>query len=85
MVFIFWTFWTVDLLLTLLIFLGKDFRRSWGAGVELNVALGAAIVICLIGSLALRFFLRRELWSIIVAGLPLLGMLLWYFADKAKN
>jgi hypothetical protein len=85
MTFIFWTFWVADLLLTLLVFMGKDFRRSWGGGIDLNMALGAAMVICLIGSLALRFVLRRELWSVIVAGLPLLGVLLWYLVDKAKS
>lgn len=84
MIFIFWTFWIADLLLTLLVFMGKDFRRSWSAGIDLNVSLGAAIVICLIGSLVLRFVLRRELWGVLVAGLPLLGMLLWYLVDKAK-
>lgn len=85
MAFIFWTFWIIDLILTLLVFMGKDFRRSWGAGVDLNAALGAAMVLCLIGSLALRFVLRRELWSVFVAGLPLLGVLLWYLVDKARG
>ena len=84
MSFLFWIFWILDLLLTLLIFWGKDFRRSWGAGIDLNVALGIAMVICLAGSLALRFLFRREIWSVIVAGLPLLGLLLWYLSDKVR-
>ena len=84
MVFLFWTLWIFDLLLLLLAILGKGFRSSFGAGIDLNVVVIISLVLVLGGSLLLRFVLRQKGVSLSVAALPVLIVMGMYVWDKIK-
>lgn len=84
MAFLFWTFWIIDILLLALTVLGKNFRSGFGAGIELNIIILVFLLIILAASLWIWLVLKQKTIGVIVAGLPILVMLMYYFIDTMK-
>ena len=82
MVFLFWLFWIFNFLLLLLAIVGKGFRESFGAGVNLNVLVIIGTLIVLAASLVLRFSIKQKPISLVVVMLPAILLLIMYFIDK---
>ena len=82
MVFIFWTLWIMNVLLLMLAVVGKGFRESFGAGVNLNVLIISLTLIVLIASLVLKFSAKQKWMSLVVVALPVLALLVIYMMDK---
>jgi hypothetical protein len=80
--FLFWLIWIIDVLLLLLAFLGKNFRSSFGAGIDLNILVIIILLAILAGSLMMRFAFKQKGVSLVVVSLPLLAALAMYIADK---
>lgn len=85
MAFLFWLFWTVDLLITLVAFWGKGFRSSFGASTDGNAWIIAGLVLVLGGSLLLRFAFKLRILSLILAALPLIIGGIMYLIDTGKQ
>lgn len=85
MSFLFWLLWLTNLLLLMVAFLGKGFRSSFGAGVDLNVLLIMALIIVLVGSLILRIAVKQKWISLVVVSLPLCMMLVLYLFEKISG
>jgi hypothetical protein len=83
--FLFWLLWIIDALLLLLAILGKNFRSSFGAGVDLNVIIIICLLAILAGSLMLRFAFKQKGISLVVVSLPLLAVLAMYIVDKVTG
>jgi len=79
--FLFWLFWFFNLAVAALMVIGKSFRRSFTA-TDLNLWFTVLVIGALIGSLALRFMLKRHGASLWVVALPALVLLGWYIFDK---
>ena len=79
---LFWLIWVIDLSICLLSFVGKGFRRSFTAS-DPSFWFQILLFGSLFGSLILRLLFKRFLWSLAVAALPLLVLLIWYLVDKA--
>lgn len=82
MVFLFWTLWIMNVLLLILAVVGKGFRESFGAGVNLNVLIISLTLIVLIASLVLKFSAKQKWISLVVVALPVLALLVMYIMDK---
>lgn len=82
MVFLFWTLWIMNVLLLMLALVGKGFRESFGAGVNLNVLIISLTLIVLIASLVLKFSAKQKWISLVVVALPVLALLVIYMMDK---
>ena len=82
MVFLFWTLWIMNVLLLMLAVVGKGFRESFGAGVNLNVLIISLTLIVLIASLVLKFSAKQKWISLVVVALPVLALLVIYIMDK---
>lgn len=82
MVFLFWTLWIMNVLLLMLALVGKGFRESFGAGVNLNVLIISLTLIVLIASLVLKFSAKQKWMSLVVVALPVLALLVIYIMDK---
>lgn len=82
MVFLFWTLWIMNVLLLMLAVVGKGFRESFGAGVNLNVLIISLTLIVLIASLVLKFSAKQKWMSLVVVALPVLALLVIYIMDK---
>lgn len=82
MVFLFWTLWIMNVLLLILAVVGKGFRESFGAGVNLNVLIISLTLIVLIASLVLKFSAKQKWISLVVVALPVLALLVIYIMDK---
>lgn len=82
MVFLFWTLWIMNVLLLMLAVVGKGFRESFGAGVNLNVLIISLTLIVLIASLVLKFSAKQKWISLVVVALPVLALLVIYMMDK---
>lgn len=85
MSFLFWLFWVINLLLLVTAFLGKGFRSSFGAGVDLNVLIIIVLIAVLAGSLILRFSVKQKWISLVVVALPMFIMVLWYVFEKISG
>ena len=85
MVFLFWVLWVFDLLVLFLAILGKGFRSSFGAGIDLNVVVIISLVLVLGGSLLLRLVLRQKSFSVLIASLPIWIMIGMYVWGKIKG
>jgi hypothetical protein len=79
--FLFWLFWVADLLICLLALIGKGFRESFGAS-AIGVGFSILLFACTLGGLLLRLVFKNVLPALIVAALPLLILMVWYFLDK---
>jgi len=79
--FLFWFLWVTDLLICLLALIGKGFRESYGAS-NINVWFTVLLLGCTLAGLLLRLVLKNELFALIVAALPLVILLIWYFLDS---
>lgn len=84
MAFLFWTFWIIDILLLALTVMGKNFRSGFGAGIDLNIIIMVFLLIILAASLWIWLVLKQKTIGVIVAGLPILVMLIYYFIDTMK-
>ncbi len=85
MTYLFWTLWIIDILLLALTVLGKNFRSGFGAGVDLNILFIVILLIILAASLWIWLVLKQKMTGVIVAGLPMLAMLIYYFIDTKKS
>ena len=85
MVFLFWFLWIINLLLLLLAIMGKGFRESFGAGVDLNVLVIIGTIIILIASLVLRYGVKQKTMSLVVVALPAIALLIMYLVDKITS
>ena len=85
MVFLFWLLWIFNFLLLLLAILGKGFRESFGAGVNLNVVIIIGTLIILIAGLILRFGVKQKTISLVVMALPAFTLLIMYIIDKITS
>lgn len=84
MTFLFWLFWSLDLLCAALALWGAGFRSSFGASTDLNTWIVFGLVVVLAGSLALRFGPKLRLLSLCLAALPLAAALIAYLLDSKK-
>ena len=82
MPFLFWVLWIINLLILALAFVGKGFRSSFGAGIDLNVLFIIGLVIVLFGSLMVRYAFKQKAISLVVVSIPLLVVLIMYLFDK---
>jgi hypothetical protein len=82
MTILFWMLWALNVLMLLLAIVGKGFRSSFGAGVDLNVLMIVGLLVVLIVSLVLRIAVKQKWVSLVVVSLPLIGMLLLYGVEK---
>ena len=82
MVFLFWTLWIMNVLLLMLAIMGKGFRESYGAGINLNVLMIIGTLVVLIASLVLKFSAKQKAVSLAVVALPVLALLVMYLMDK---
>ncbi len=78
--FFFWLLLVIDLLITLLTFLGKGFRESYGAS-AINLWFPAVLVGSIIGGLLLCLVFKKALLALGAVALPLLVLLIWYLID----
>jgi hypothetical protein len=85
MSFLFWLGWGVNLFLLIIAFLGKGFRSSFGAGVDLNVLFIVVLIAVLAGSLILRFSVKQKWISLVVVSLPICMMLGLYLFEKISG
>jgi hypothetical protein len=72
----------MNLLLLMLAIMGKGFRESYGAGVNLNVIIISLTLIVLIASLVVKFNAKQKWISLVVVVLPMLALLVMYIMDK---
>ncbi len=84
MSFLFWTLWSLDLGIGLLLFFGKGFRRSFTA-TDPTFWFDVLLISCIIGGFLLRVFFKRSIWGRAVVALPLLVLLIWYLLDKSSG
>jgi hypothetical protein len=84
MTFLFWLLFVIDLLVSLLIVIGKGFRESFTDS-PINAWFSILIFACTLGALILRFAFKKELLSLIVAALPLVILLVWYLVDTKQS
>ncbi len=84
MAFLFWLLWSVDLLITTIIILAKNFKESFHASHSVPWML-ILLVGCTVGGFILRVFLKKTVWGLVVAAVPLLVLLVLYLMDKAKD
>jgi uncharacterized membrane protein YozB (DUF420 family) len=84
LIFIFWTCWIIDLLLLLLAFGGKGFRSGFGADTSLNGVVIVITGVVLAASLVLQFSGKHRS-ALLVAALPLAGMLALYLMEKVNG
>lgn len=84
MAFLFWLLWSVDLLITTITILAKNFKESFHASNSVPWML-ILLVGCTIGGFVLRVFLKKTVWGLVVAAIPLLVLLVLYLIDKAKD
>ena len=82
--FLFWVLWIMDLLLLLVAVLGKGFRDSFGAGTATNVWVMIVLIAALVGSLVLRYGMKKPMGALAVAAVPWIIMLIMYLADHKK-
>ena len=81
MVFLFWTLWIMNVLLLMLAVMGKGFRESFGAGINMNVLIIVGTLLVLIASLVLKFSAKQKGISLVVVALPMLALLVMYIID----
>ena len=79
---LFWVLWIINLLLLALACIGKGFRSSFGAGIDLNVLFIIGLFIILFGSLMIRIAFKQKPLSLVVISIPLLVVLVMYLFDK---
>ena len=82
MTFLFWLLWMMNLLLLMVTIMGKGYRQSFGAGVDLNILIMVAILIVLLASLVLKFSAKQKWISLVVVALPAMILLVLYLIDK---
>jgi hypothetical protein len=85
MSFLFWILWIINLMLVALAILGKGFRSSFGAGIDLNVLVIIVLLAILAVSLILKFAFKQKWTSLVVVSLPLLAVLVLYVFDKVTG
>ena len=81
---LFWILWIIDLVITLLSVLGKNFRRSFTA-TDPTLWFHVLLISSVVGGLLLRLIFKRSAWSLLMVALPLLVLLVWYLIDKASG
>ena len=81
---LFWLLWVLDLVIGLLSFIGKGFRRSFTA-TDPSLWFDLVLWVSLIGSLIIRLGSKRLSLSLILVALPILVLLIWYLIDKANG
>ena len=84
MALLFWLLWSVDLLITTIVILAKNFKESFHTSNTVPWML-ILLVGCTIGGFVLRVFLKKTVWGLALAALPLLILLVLYLMDKAKD
>lgn len=82
---LFWLFWVLDFLLLLMAIIGKGFRASFGANVDLNVIIISVTLIILIAGMLLRYAAKQKWISLVVVALPILAVLLMFIIDKISG
>lgn len=84
MAFLFWLFWSIDLLILLVSIIGKGFKDSFHASDDVpwfEILLG----ICTIGGFILRVFFKKTVLALAVVSLPLLVLLVMYLIEKLND
>jgi len=85
MTFLFWSCWIINVLILIIAMIGKGFRASFGAGVDLNNLIIVFLFIILAGSLIIRFSLKHKGLSLFMVSLPVLAMVILYFYEKISG
>jgi hypothetical protein len=62
-----------------------SYRSGYGAGVDLDTILLIGVAIILVAGLIVRYGMKKPGVSLIVVGLPVLGLLLWYLWEKMQK
>lgn len=83
MAFLFWLLWSIDLIIALFTIIAKRFRGSFTSS-DHTWWFDLLIIGSVVGSFLLRLAFRRPSLALIVAALPLLILLVWYFTDSEK-
>ncbi len=78
---LFWIFWVVDLIIGLFVIAAKDFRNSFTA-TDINTWFSVVFIIGLAGGIILQLFFKKPVWAVVLAALPLLALLVWFFIDE---
>jgi hypothetical protein len=85
MTFLFWSCWIINVLILIIAIIGKGFKASFGAGVDLNNLIIIFLLIVLTGSLIIRFSLKHKGLSLFAVSLPLLVMFVLYLYEKISG
>lgn len=82
---LFWLLWLLNAAFAILIMWAASYRSGYGAGVDLDTILLIGVAIVLVAGLIVRYGMKKPGVSLIVVGLPVLGLLLWYLWEKMQK
>ncbi len=81
---LFWILFVADLLLCLLVMVGKSFRDSFGAS-SINTWFTVLLFIGTVGGFVARVVLRKPQASLVLVSVPVLVMFVWYLIDSRAS
>ncbi|MBL7783549.1 MAG: hypothetical protein JNM22_20110 [Saprospiraceae bacterium] len=84
MTLLFWLLWIFDLLISVILVIAGDFRRSFTNNNPMAWA-PALMLVCVVAAPLARFVFKRPTAGLVLAAMPVLLLLLWYGVDKAKS
>ena len=83
MAFLFWLLWSVDLIIAVFTIIAKRFRGSF-TSTDHTWWFDLLLIGSIVGSILFRLAFRRPSVALLLAALPLLILLIWYFTDTQK-
>ena len=81
---LFWLLLVFDLLTCIVLLIAGDFRRSFTGNNPMGwVAI--VLLVCVVAGPVVRYGLKRPIASVVLAGVPVLALLICYVMDKTSR